>query len=229
MNIVQNRSARRPLLLFVHGWGFGPGMWRSVLHALPGWRHHTLDLGFFGTEKTQIQSDSPVIGVGHSLGFLWLLHHMGQTSWGASCVGLVSIAGFSRFSRGENFPHGMALSVLQRMMRRLPQQPDTVLTEFRQRGGWRGRVAHCAGADVTRLSQGLAWLQRWDERAVLATWERPLVALAAEQDKIVPPALTTACFPPAALHWLKEGGHLLPLTHPEVCAQTIRMFGERMA
>ena len=108
-----------PGLLLVHGWGLGPGLWHAVRRALPDWPCHALDLGFFGRPSGPVPVDRPWLAVGHSMGFLWLLHHLEQAPWRAACVGLVSVAGFSRFGRGEQFPHGVAPRVLARMRQRL--------------------------------------------------------------------------------------------------------------
>ncbi|OFS27399.1 hypothetical protein HMPREF3069_33425 [Achromobacter xylosoxidans] len=58
----------------------------------------------------------------------------------------------------------------------------------------------------------------------------PLLALAGTADPIAPAAMTTAGFGAAAeLHWRDGGGHLLPLTDPDWCAQRIRAFLARVA
>ncbi|MEO5349836.1 MAG: hypothetical protein H7836_09330 [Magnetococcus sp. YQC-3] len=132
-----------PLLLLVHGWGLGPGVWRGVRRLLPGWRCHVLDLGFFGTPQLQVPAGVPLLAVGHSLGFLWLLHHLERAEWRQACVGLVSIAGFSRFSRGDDFPSGVAPRVLARMRQRLPEDGSGVLQAFCRQGGWSGGGRGC--------------------------------------------------------------------------------------
>lgn len=208
-----------PLLLLVHGWGLGPGVWHGVRRALPGWRCHTLDLGFFGPPRLQVPEGSPVLAVGHSLGFLWLLHHLERAPWREACVGLVSIAGFSRFVRGDPFPNGVAPRILARMQQRLPDAVTEVLQAFCRQGGWPA-LSLPEGVDAAALGEGLTWLREWDERAVLAAWDKPVWALAARDDQIVPAALTDDCF--RSVEWLAEGGHLLPLTQPERCANLLR-------
>lgn len=215
-----------PLILLVHGWGLGPGVWRSVIRTLPAGSCHALDLGFFGPPRQQIPEDRPLLAVGHSLGFLWLLQQMAQAPpWRKNCLGLVSISGFSRFTRAPLFPEGIAPRLLQRMIHRLPQDPEGVLAAFRQQGGWPGNPSIQRPLDPAPLSRGLTWLQTWDCRATLQTWNGPLGVLAARDDAIVPAALTTACFPSSPIRWLDEGGHLLPLTHPDACATLIQTVG----
>ncbi|MEO5341606.1 MAG: hypothetical protein H7837_14005 [Magnetococcus sp. MYC-9] len=208
-----------PLLVMVHGWGLGPGLWHGVRRALPEYRCHTLDLGFFGRPRLQVPEAEPLLMVGHSLGFLWLLHHLPQASWRPQCAGLVSIAGFSRFSRADDFPHGVPDRLLERMVQRLPADAVGVLQAFCRRGGGAG-TAWPLVVDPAPLQQGLRWLQTWDGRATLAAWQGPLFSLAAWADPIVPAALTQGCF--ATTEWLEAEEHLLPLTHPAACATQIR-------
>ncbi|MBF0162042.1 MAG: alpha/beta hydrolase [Magnetococcales bacterium] len=208
-----------PLLLLVHGWGVGPGLWHGLRRALPEYPCHSLDLGFFGKPRLHIPPHQPLLAVGHSLGFLWLLHHLPQAEWRDRCVGLVSIAGFSRFSRAADCPQGVPLRLLERMARRLPEDAGGVLRAFGQQGGT-PLPPHPLPVDPAPLLQGLHWLRAWDGRAALAAWEGPLYSLAARDDAIVPPALTAHCF--ATTRWLERGGHLLPLSQVEACAAQIR-------
>ncbi|MEO5364199.1 MAG: hypothetical protein H7838_11340 [Magnetococcus sp. DMHC-8] len=207
-----------PLLLLVHGWGLGPGLWHALRRALPDWPCLALDLGFFGRPRLAVPTGQPVLAVGHSLGFLWLLHHLEQAPWRRDCVGLVSLAGFARFARAPDFPHGVAPRLLARMQQRLPDDTGGVLRDFCQQSGW----PHCPEQpvpDAAPLLHGLHWLATWDHRAALRAWDGPLHALAARDDRIVPPALTAACFAPHQTHWLAHGGHLLPLSRPTECAR----------
>lgn len=228
--VLENQSLirRKPLLLLVHGWGFGPGVWHAVIRALPEWDYHTLDLGFFGTPQQQVPKEGPLLAVGHSLGFLWLLQQINQAPWRKYCLGLVSISGFSRFSRTPHFPNGIAPRVLQRMIRRFPNHAEAVLAEFRQQSGWHGNPGQKAIDDPAPLQQGLEWLQQWDGRATLKAWNGPLSALAAKDDRIVPPKLTTDCFAENRVQWVEDGGHLLPLTQPKACAETIKAMEKQL-
>lgn len=229
----------RPFLLMVHGWGFGSGFWRPLRQRLGRWECLAVDLGFFGQPHWPMLPPGPLVAVGHSLGFLWLLKvleggcgvPLRDKGWASRCLGLVSINGFSRFTGGSDFAEGVPPRLLQRMRQRLPQAPDEVLETFRRQSGWAGATpCDAAGLNLEKLSQGLEWLSAWDGRAPLAALDKPVLALASRDDAIVPPALTTACFDPATrLHWQEQGGHLLPLTRPEVCAQELRVFLDSLA
>ena len=215
-----------PFLLLVHGWGLGPGLWRSVIQALPGWPYLALDLGFFGPAHIQIPSGRPFLAIGHSLGFLWILQHLDHIVGREQCLGLLSISGFSRFCRGPDFPNGMAPRIVLRMKQRFPNEAEQVLTEFRHRSGWQGNPGRSPLHHSDLLVQGLEWLQHWDGRAALQAWHGPLCALAAKDDLIVPIALTSSCFAADTLHWQQEGGHLLPLTRHEACVEMIKTLGK---
>ncbi|MBF0402002.1 MAG: alpha/beta hydrolase [Magnetococcales bacterium] len=217
-----------PLLLLVHGWGLGPGVWHPLIRALSGYPCHTLDLGFFGPARLTVPAQRPLLAVGHSLGFLWLLHQLPQAPWRESCLGLVSIAGFSRFSRGDHFPAGVPPRLLTRMAQQLPVNATAVLKAFCQQGGYASCPTQTV-PDPDPLLVGLDWLQHWDGRAALAAWGGPVCALAAEDDQIVAPDLTRACFATGDIQWLPDGGHLLPLTKPLLCAGHVRHCIERLA
>ncbi|MBF0183697.1 MAG: alpha/beta hydrolase [Magnetococcales bacterium] len=212
-----------PLLLLVHGWGLGPGVWQAMRRLLPSWPCLTVNLGFFSTPQLQIPDDRPLLAVGHSLGFLWLLRQLPAAPWRSHCLGLLGIAAFSRFARAADFDEGVPPRLLQRMRQRLPEDPAAVLQAFAQQGGM-AITPPDKVADPTALLQGLAWLAEWDGRQTLQQWPGLVANLAARDDQVVPPLLSERCFTPAQQHWLQEGGHLLPLTRPEACARFVQQF-----
>lgn len=231
-----------PLVLFVHGWGLGPGLWRPLLREMKDLSCETLDLGFFDPSKQSIPRGQPVVMVGHSLGFLWLLMHH-QAPWFSQCRGLLSISGFSRFSHTHDFPHGVHHRILERMIRRLPKDPQGVLNDFRQKSGLLHQGVHqdahqdeqptspppthatISIKNLNPLIEGLRGLQTWDGRQYLANWPGLLHGLASKDDAIVSQEMTRDSF---SIHsnptitWLDHGGHLLPLTRPKACADQIR-------
>ena len=121
--------------VLVHGWGFGPGIWRELRGKLPGNTHlYALNLGFIrdGPGDAGDWPEAP-IAIGHSLGLLWLLHHKKQHDFRA----LVSIQGFDRFC-----PH-IPQSRVERMRRELAADPAATMARF-----WRA----CAPNPLLRLS-----------------------------------------------------------------------------
>jgi pimeloyl-[acyl-carrier protein] methyl ester esterase len=237
-------------ILLVHGWGFGPGVWRPMLRLLPAqWPHLTvrrLDLGFYGTPDTTLPTSGRWLVVGHSLGFLWLLHQLRtRPEWARTpsethpVAALMSINSFARFAAGHDFPEGVPPTVLRSMSRQLSRAPEEVIRTFLKQAARTFPALHSwpvlpERMDPAVMGDGLAWLTQWDERATLATWADQTSILASRDDAIAPPALLLASLGEAAatieLHWSDHGdggGHLLPLTRPDWCCAHIRRVLER--
>lgn len=196
------------MILLVHGWGFDATLWDGVRAALPpDVAVEAVDLGFFGEATTL--PDRVDLAVGHSLGALFLL-----TERPDMATRLVLVNGFPRFTAAPDFPFGVAPRVVERMARRLKDAPAEVVDAFRDRcgDGPAGGVP-----DLAQLAWGLDLLRDGDGRAALPG--RSYSVIAGTADPIVPPAMTEAAFG-AGVRWL-DGGHLLPLTHPQEVAAAI--------
>lgn len=202
-------------LVFVHGWAFGPEFWTPLQRELGLRDALTPDLGFFGPENLALPGE-PFVAVGHSLGLLWLLRHAQD-----ELAALVSLGGFGRF----DVPAGPTRA----MRRGLSRDPAQVITAFHQACALPGELApdaaRLAEARPDHLTQGLDWLLQWDERPALQAFGRPLLALAAADDAIVPPDLSRASFP-ENLVMLESGGHAFPASRPAQCALHIAPFLE---
>ena len=211
-----------PHLVFVHGWGFDAGSWRDIQEELPDFDCETVDLGFYGRPAaSRANGAAPVVAVGHSLGFLWLLHER-PFPW----RGLVSISGMPRFARSADYRCGVAPRVLDAMIGRLADDPTDSLAEFFEACGCASPRA-IAGADQSRLAEGLRWLKEWDARDVLAQQQAPVLALYADDDAIVPKTMSESVFaarPNTRLCRRADGGHALPVTRARWCAGQIREF-----
>ncbi|WP_243313031.1 alpha/beta fold hydrolase [Fundidesulfovibrio agrisoli] len=214
-----------PRLLLVHGWGFGPAFWSPLLEALGDVESHRLDMGFFGPPRLELPP-GPWVTVGHSLGALWLLREA-LPQLEERLTGFVSLGGFPRF----DVPPGPTRA----MRRGLGQGPGhgpgrnaaLVLRNFYSACGLPEELhPDISNADPERLAEGLDALLRWDERERLAGLVVPQLALAAEDDAVVPPALSRASFPAAEMVMLPDGGHAFPVTRPGICARYIRAFLE---
>ncbi|MBF0448555.1 MAG: hypothetical protein HQL67_10165 [Magnetococcales bacterium] len=212
----------QPLLVLVHGWGLGPGAFRPLLGQLGRPFHHSLDLGFYGRPRLDIPKDRPLIAIGHSLGFMWLLQHLPTALWADQIQGLVAINSSTRFCRGFGFASGVHPNLVRRMKSGLLQDPSRVINDFRvSSGGPSGDFLTQTAKDnldVAALDRGLDWLMEWDGRRTFSQWERPFLALANRDDTIVTPAMTEASFASDQarnLHWIEGGGHLAMLTRPE--------------
>ncbi len=207
-----------PTLLLAHGWAFDRYFWDPLQQELGDYLCATVDLGFYGEPEIPAVT-GPVLAVGHSLGFPWLLRHLPE-----QCIGLVAINAFPRFTASKDFSEGVPRGQVRAMQRDMAKVPARVLADFR---------AHC-GADPStagiphweKLKEGLNWLRQWDERECLQGLSVPLLALAGESDPIIPPAMSGAAFPireETELLWHPDG-HLLPETVPAWCASHIRAF-----
>ncbi len=193
-------------LALIPGWGLDAALCRPLRALLP-------DSVVVNMHAPRLP-DGPLVAVGHSLGFAWALRQ--AVPWSA----LVSIGGFARFTRADDFPHGIHPRLLARMRAKLAEAPAEVHGDFIRRCGGE---PHDGALDVPTLDQGLGWLATWDERRALAGWRKPLLALAAADDAIVPEAMARQTFADA-LRLRADGGHLLPLRQPEWCVAQIRDF-----
>lgn len=198
----------------VHGWGYDASLWDAVrarlkLDAI------ALDLGFYDAVPPAPTFDAPVIAVGHSLGALWWLTQA-DIRWNK----LLAINGFPRFTETTDYTPAVAPRVLARMQTQFRRDPAAVLADFHARCG--GHVPK-GTPDIERLAAGLGWLADWDGRAALAARRADVVALAGTHDPIVPATMSAMAFGDVEL--VDAPGHLLPVTHPELCARWI----ERLA
>lgn len=198
-------------LVFVHGWGFDAGFWDPLRECLGHPHSVAVDLGFRG-EPVMPEWPEGGVAIGHSLGLLWLLKTR-PFRWRT----LIAVNGFTRFTKAADFSNGVPARLIDRMIAKADADHPAVAADFLTRCG----LAEPETEDLHKdaLIEGLQWLAEWDCRAGLTT---PVLALAGRLDPIAPPAMTEDCFPADAIRWQQEGGHLLPLTHPHWCAETIR-------
>ncbi|GBR03835.1 alpha/beta fold hydrolase [Acetobacter oeni] len=201
-------------VLLIHGWGFDRRFWEPVAARL---RYETCvpDVGFSDGAARGVLPDEFVVAVGHSLGLLWLLAH-GVLPASALILG---INGFTRFARAADFPDGVAPRILERMEAGLGRDAGAVVRQFHVNCGLSGGPDETAGLPVPEsLRRGLHLLRHGDARALR---DRVAGVLASRDDAIVPPALTEACFSADRISWSRSGGHLLPLTEPDLCVRFI--------
>lgn len=200
-------------IVLLHGWGYDASLWDAV-------RAHlkidavTLDLGFYGNENVGAGGTAR-LAVGHSLGALWWLTQAPDT-WQR----LLCINGFPRFTEAADYTPAIAPRVLSRMQQQFARDPAAVLADFHARCGGHAPTGTPA---IARLAAGLDWLAQWDGRAALAARRADVFALAGAHDPIVPAAMSAMAF--AEVDTIDAPGHLLPITHPELCARWI----ERLA
>ncbi|CUW47041.1 alpha/beta fold hydrolase [Novacetimonas hansenii] len=208
-------------LVFVHGWAFGPEIWDQIRAARPNHTCQMLDFGYFSSVAQTETPQRPFIAIGHSLGALWLLSTMPQ-----HCRGMVLINGFARFTASDDFPHGVPPRLLTRMARKLATAPDDTVRDFRQKAGT--DLPLPGPSHPQRLHDGLHQLLTLDARQDMRMAHCPVSCIAGTGDPIAPPPLTQGSFAPATTIEWHDGGHLLPLTHPDACLQAIDHMMKRM-
>jgi pimeloyl-[acyl-carrier protein] methyl ester esterase len=112
------------------------------------------------------------------------------------------------------------------MRRGLGKNTPQVLAGFHQACGLPLELAPDASmARPDRLAQGLDWLLTWDETQTLSALRLPVLAVATQDDAIVPEVLSRVSFP-KDLVVLPDGGHAFPATRAPECARLITEFLE---
>ena len=197
-------------ILLIHGWCLQDSLWTGVIEALAGHRCHTLDFGYFGHPRMEIPEGID-LAVGHSFGCLWAMQAPQLEG-----IPLLAVNGFHRFSAAPDFPHGTPTRVLERMLRRLAEAPEEVTQAFLLRCG---APPPPSSPDVPRLKEDLERLLHDDARHVRG--RQPTGALSADDDPLLPVAMSESMFP-GILQRLPQGGHLLPLTAPRTVALFIQ-------
>ncbi len=212
----------RATLLFLHGWGYDSTLWRKMTPILEGHPFAFAERGYFGGVGDAMP-DGPVLAVAQSFGAMRLL-----ADPPGACLGLIAINGFDRFAAAPEVA-GVPVRVLDRMLARFDTDPAATLADFRQRCG----DSDAPGAIVgDALGTDLHALRDDDRRAEAAAFAAPILSIQGGSDPIMLAAMRDAVFGGAGRverRTVPEGGHLLPLTHPEFCALSVLSLAERLA
>ena len=205
--------------VLVHGWGFNASIWTPLIAHLGEAETTVLDLGFVEGAESSGDQDWPedAVGVGHSLGVLWLLKH-----GGGRFRGLVSLQGFDRYC-----PH-VPKSRVVALKRGIDRDPAGTMEAFWGSCGAPG-FAPAAALNADRLREGLDWLIQWDAEDIRKSLRCPVLSLATQDDVIVPPAMTEAIWGKENVVWQAEGGHVLPIKFPEWCATHVVEFANSVS
>jgi pimeloyl-[acyl-carrier protein] methyl ester esterase len=67
----------------------------------------------------------------------------------------------------------------------------------------------------------------WDARKAREALSCPVLALATQDDVIVPPSMSEAIWGERII-WSPDGGHVLPLKHPDWCACHVLEFAHAL-
>lgn len=218
-----------PLYIFAPGWSYGPELWRKVASYFP--EEDSLCLDLRKGHKETIQEISvfierfhtrPIVGVGHSMGFLWLLEYGASfiTHW-------VSINGFGCFGANETFPEGISPRYLMRMKRRLDDDSRKVIKDFRLKIGDHSShdISMDTGKCVSGLREGLELLEKSDHRIYIINHMPHLLRIEGRNDPLLSENMQHASFNgQGELYQIENGGHVLPLTHPQKCLELMACF-----
>ena len=202
-------------LVLIHGWGFDGAVWDEVAARLGERPRFVADLGFF--RRPALPAVERPLVVGHSMGFAWALAHLPRP-W----AGAVAVNAFPRFVAADGFP-GVPSRSLALMRRQFASDPASVTGDFLRRCG--ATPGELGQIDAGALGAALDWLADCDQRDALAGLDCPLAVLAGERDPIVPKPMSQAGFGDFALEMIAEGGHLLPLSHPDRVVAAITRIG----
>lgn len=197
--------------VFVHGWGQGPEFWDKLAAFFPSENTQRIDLGFLGSviaDKGLVESEC--IYVTHSLGTLWSLMNRAP-----QIKGLVAINGF------YDFRDFASLETLEAMKARLETSPMAQMSAFWRSCGFKPETKNL---NIKELQDGLDWLASWDTKERLALLKAPVLSLAARDDIVLPFAAMKEHWDGYSLKIRDDGGHSLPQTQPEWCAEQIREF-----
>ena len=109
----------------------------------------------------------------------------------------------------------------------LARRPERTLQDFWTACGARPAIDPSL-ARQEALANGLNGLENWDGRKAHAALNCPILALAASDDKIVSKEMSQTIWQNATLTWIETGGHALPLTNPNWCADEISKFAKHL-
>jgi len=200
-------------LVFVHGWALGPEIWDLVAPKLP-FPQTRVNLGFFGPPASPAFFPGDIL-VGHSAGLLWGL---GQSrDW----AGVVALNSFGRFTLDDSGRGCVKPAALRAMQKNLARDAQICVNSFRASIG--------AGpatdpAQLAPLAKGLELLRDFDVASSIGG--RPWLVVGAADDPLVPPAETKNLAEASGgkLALRASGGHGLPWTAPDYCADRILEF-----
>lgn len=241
-----------PDIVLVHGWGMHSGVWEEVVEGLLD--HHrvtVMDLpghGYSrGPEAGRTLNDwatavlaatpAPAAWIGWSLGGLVAQQVALMAPERVSRLVLVNST--PCFVQRPDWPHGVALPVLQRFAEELRQDYRAVLKRFialevhgsehasAQLKQLKAMLFQHGEPDVAALEDGLAILETTDLRAEWSQIQCPTLLLMGQRDQLVPAGAGEALLhrlPDARLQIFPRAGHAPFFSHlPEFVAQ-LRVF-----
>tara|TARA_B100000035_G_scaffold270613_1_gene244996 strand:- start:269 stop:892 length:624 start_codon:yes stop_codon:yes gene_type:complete len=189
-----------PRVVFAHGWGFDKTLWVDTIKRFKINDYYLLDFGYTGNRDiVNICQTEPVIGIGHSLGFAWLLQNL------ESPVCLISISGFDCFFRIYDWRD------IEAMRRNLTRNKQKQMRVFHKKAGT--KLTSVPNFKEKYLIEGLNHLQTWDLNHKLNSLSVPIFAIASQNDKIVPLCHSKRIFENCILKIISRGDHVIPMNN----------------
>lgn len=195
-------------IVFMHGWGSGSFVWDAMIDDFQEYDCHVPNMGFVGEENIEIP-EGKFVGIGHSLGGLWLLKHYPE-----QLSGFISVASFNCFYR--HIPR----QILSSMKRNIVKDTTNQLIEFWHHAGL-DQPGGFKNLNPAKLVDGLSWLSKWEADIPENV---PVQILASHDDHIVPEKMTQDVWKDHSIDWIENGGHMLPLTQSDWCIKNIKEF-----
>ena len=197
-------------IVFIHGWGCDASYWDQLAGHLPDKDHHRIDLGYLAPASNfDVLGNDEAIYVTHSFGTMWFLQNQPQ-----NLKALIAINGFSAFQ------HHADERTLKTMMLRLKRAPEKQMQEF-----WDVYdLPHSTTLNLPALQKGLRNMIDWDLKTELENLSCPVMSLIGRKDLILNNEIMRADWGKYELHVAEDGGHSLPVSHAQWCADKIKTF-----
>ena len=196
-------------IVFVHGWGCDASYWDHVANNLSEFSIQRVNLGFVGAGVCVSEIEEPSMFIAHSLGTMWALKH-----YRGLMRGLVAINGFPCFADHTD------PKTLRSMILRLQRTPQKQMEDF-----WDVcDLQHHDRLQISTLLKGLASLKDWDLKTELENLTCPVMSLVGRNDPILNYDVMMRDWAKYEMHIAQDGGHSLPISHAQWCAEKIKIF-----
>ncbi|MFU8813422.1 MAG: alpha/beta fold hydrolase [Balneolaceae bacterium] len=220
-------------IIAFHGWGCEASVWTALRSELPESIQFTAaDRGYFGRPNRPDSFPTnalPNLLITHSMGLLWCPAALMEQA-----DGVVIISGFKAFIDEAVTSGSSSRRVLDRMVRKLDEQPGQVLSDFLSRAWYPDpcQTDIPEPIEINRIRNDLFMLR--DEPARLSRLKAaPALILHGAEDAIVSPNHTQrfeAELHPNSSYFVHPlAGHMLPVSHPVWCAEKITQWMESIS
>jgi pimeloyl-[acyl-carrier protein] methyl ester esterase len=241
-------------VVLVHGWGMHSGVWRSFARrCADSFRVTLIDLPGHG--RSGMIPDFTIAGVGQALLAVApeRAHWLGWSLGAEIALGIASLAperltsltmmaGTARFTRADDWPCAMDVTMMSRFAGDLMKDYHRTLMQFLGLQTWgleharevlkelKAHVAECDEPEEAALRAGLDILRNDDLRSLLPELRIPLLLLLGGRDRLAPPAAgeaMRALAPLAELQVLTNSAHTPFLSHADECLSLLLDFWRR--